>query len=68
MDGRAPLRQVWVNRPCLTMNEPDGVPDHMIEVSEVHVFARFIEAECAANRQTGAACGILLVRTLHMLK
>jgi hypothetical protein len=57
-----------MNRACLTMNKPDRVPDHVIEVSQVHGLSGFIEAERKPNRDTRATCGNLLVRTLHVLK
>jgi len=50
------------------MNEPDGIPNHVIEVLQVHGLARFIEAERTSNRQTGAAWRNLLVRTLRVFK
>jgi len=64
----AQLRQLWVNRACLTMNKPDGISDHVIEVPQVQGFAGFIEAERMSNRDTGAICRNFFVRTLHVLK
>ena len=66
-----------MNRACLTVNKPDRVPDHVIEVSQVHGLSGFIEAECLpigiavhiASRvaQLGDADDVLVSRTVKDL-
>jgi len=50
------------------MNEPDCVPDDIVEIPQVHCLARLIEPERKRDGQAGAACWDLLVRTLHVLE
>jgi hypothetical protein len=50
------------------MNEPDCVPDDIVEIPQVHCLARLIEPERKRDGQAGAACRDLLVRTLHVLE
>lgn len=50
------------------MNKPDRVPDHVIEVSQVHGLARLVEAERKSDRKAGTIRRYLFVRTLHVLE
>jgi hypothetical protein len=50
------------------MNEPDGVADDIVEVSQVHGLAGIIEPKRTRDRQAGAAWRDFLVRTLDVLE
>ncbi len=50
------------------MNEPGCIPDHAVEVPQVHCLARFIKPERKTNRLAGTARRNLFVRTLNVLK
>jgi hypothetical protein len=57
-----------VDRARFAMNEPDGVADDIVEVSQVHGLAGFIEPKRERDGQGGLNCRDLLVRTLDVLE
>jgi len=52
----------------LPVHKPHRITYDVVEVAQVHLIARFVEAERKPNRYTGPRRGNPLVATFHVLK